>query len=63
MVNIHTDQAEMLIEHFAELGGGAPGAEIEASRDPDRLPMGSQRLRRAGARARLPARVREPSGA
>jgi poly-gamma-glutamate synthase PgsB/CapB len=63
MVNIHTDQAEMLIEHFAELGGGAPGAEIEASRDPDRLPMGSQRLRRAGARARLPARVRDPSGA
>lgn len=51
MVNIHTDQAEMLIEHFAELGGGGHDAELEASRAPERLPMGSQRLRRAGARA------------
>jgi len=63
MVNIHTAQAEMLIDHFAELGGGGHDAELEASRDPDRLPMGSQRLRRAGARARPAARVREPSGA
>jgi poly-gamma-glutamate synthase PgsB/CapB len=52
MVNIHTDQAEMLIEHLGELRGGAHGDELEASRTPERLPMGSQRARRAGARSR-----------
>jgi gamma-polyglutamate synthase len=56
MVNIHTDQAEMLIEHFEELRGGAHDAELEASRAPERLPMGSQRIRWAGARARRAAR-------
>jgi gamma-polyglutamate synthase len=59
MVNIHTHQAEMLIEHFAELRGGNPDEELEASRDPARLPVGSQRLRRAGARARGRERPRE----
>jgi poly-gamma-glutamate synthase PgsB/CapB len=59
MVNIHTDQAEMLIEHFAELRGGAHDEELEASRAPERLPMGSQRVRRAGARSR---RAERPGG-
>ena len=62
MVNIHTDQAEMLIENFEELRGGGHDAELEASRDPERLPIGSQRLRRAGARARLGERTRGASG-
>jgi poly-gamma-glutamate synthase PgsB/CapB len=56
MVNIHTDQAEMLIEHFEELRGGPHDEELGASRAPERLPMGSQRMRRAGARSRRAAR-------
>jgi len=52
----------MLIENFEELRGGGHDAELEASRDPERLPMGSQRLRRAGARPRLGERTRGPSG-
>ena len=47
MVNIHTHQAEMLLEHFAELRGGDPDEELEASRDPSRLPQGESRMRRA----------------
>ncbi len=50
MVNIHTHQAEMLIEHFAELRGGAHDEELEASRDPARLPLGTQRMRRSSGR-------------
>lgn len=50
MVNIHTHQAEMLIEHFAELRGGGHDEELEASRDPARLPLGTQRIRRSGGR-------------
>ena len=37
-VNIHTDQAEMLIEHFEELRGESHDAELEASRDPPACP-------------------------
>lgn len=47
MVNIHTEQAEMLLEYFAELSGGHHDQELEASRDPARMPHGSARLRRA----------------
>ncbi len=47
MVNIHTHQAEMLLEHFAELRGGDHDEELEASRDPSRLPQGESRMRRA----------------
>jgi poly-gamma-glutamate synthase PgsB/CapB len=47
MVNIHTDQAELLIEHFAHERGGAHDEELEASRDPLRLPSGTARVRRA----------------
>jgi poly-gamma-glutamate synthase PgsB/CapB len=59
MVNIHTDQAEMLIDHFEELRGGAHLEELKVSRAPERLPMGSQRVRRAGARSRRPERPAE----
>jgi poly-gamma-glutamate synthase PgsB/CapB len=47
MVNIHTHQAEMLLEHFVELRGGDHDEELEASRDPTRLPQGATRMRRA----------------
>ena len=50
MVNIHTHQAEMLIEHLAELRGGAHDEELESSRDPARLPLGAQRIRRSSGR-------------
>jgi hypothetical protein len=61
MVNIHTDQAELLIEHFAHLRGGHHDEELESSRDPARLPIAAQRLRRSGGRG---ARSREePPGA
>ena len=52
MVNIHTHQAEMLLEHFAELRGGDHDEELEASRDPARLPQGTTRLRRAAGHRR-----------
>ena len=50
MVNIHTPQAEMLIHHFAELLGPDQDDELGASRDPARLPVGTQRMRRAASR-------------
>ena len=58
MVNIHTHQAEMLIHHFAELLGDEQDDELAASRDPARLPVGTQRMRRAGSRGL----VRRPLG-
>jgi gamma-polyglutamate synthase len=54
MVNIHTDQAELLIEHFADLRGGSHEEELEASRDPLRLPHGARRLHRAATYVRRP---------
>lgn len=51
MVNIHTDQAEMLIEHFAELRGEDEAGELEESLDPLRLPQGTTRVRRAAGHA------------
>lgn len=47
MVNIHTAQAELLLEHFEHERGGAHDEEIIASRDPARLPEGTRRIRRA----------------
>jgi poly-gamma-glutamate synthase PgsB/CapB len=49
LVNIHTEQAELLIEHFEGLRGGSAG-ELEESRNQARLPAGVARLRRAAAR-------------
>lgn len=54
MVNIHTDQAELLIEHFAELRGGHHDEELEASRDPRRLPHATRRVHRATGHAGRP---------
>jgi gamma-polyglutamate synthase len=50
MVNIHTEQAEMLLEHFAHLRGAVHHEELDASRDPQRMPPASTRARRARAR-------------
>ncbi len=47
MVNIHTDQAELLLEYFEQARGGSHDEELEASRDPARLPKGSRRIHRA----------------
>ena len=52
MVNIHTHQAELLMEHFAELRGAHHDEELEASRHPRRLPRGAHRLRRGAPPAR-----------
>lgn len=49
MVNIHTDQAELLIDHFQELRGEGHHDELDASRDPHRASVGVSRLRRAAA--------------
>jgi gamma-polyglutamate synthase len=50
MVNIHTEQAELLIGHFERLQGVEHRSALDESRDPSRLPAGALRLRRAGAR-------------
>jgi poly-gamma-glutamate synthase PgsB/CapB len=52
MVNIHTDQAELLIEHFEHLQGAEHRSELDESRDPARMPSATGRLRRAGAHRR-----------
>ncbi|MBM7807970.1 poly-gamma-glutamate synthase PgsB/CapB [Geodermatophilus bullaregiensis] len=49
MVNIHTDQAELLIEYFEHLQGSEHRSELDESRDPARMPAGTRRIRRAGA--------------
>ena len=55
MVNIHTHQAEVLMEHFASMRGEGHDEELAASRDPRRMPQGTRRLRRAhGPRERPP---------
>ena len=53
MVNIHTDQAELLLELFAELRGAEHDEELTASRDPARLPRAAARMRRAAARRQV----------
>ncbi|MFD4406192.1 poly-gamma-glutamate synthase PgsB [Nocardia sp. NPDC058499] len=40
MVNIHTDQAELLIDHFRELRGADHRDEMDESRDPRRASLG-----------------------
>lgn len=50
MVNIHTQQAELLIEHFEHLQGDDHRGELEESRDPRRQPAGINRIRRASGR-------------
>jgi poly-gamma-glutamate synthase PgsB/CapB len=60
MVNIHTPQAEMLIHHFAELLGPDQDDELAASRDPARLPVGTQRVHRAASRRRTDRAVSGP---
>ena len=52
MVNIHTEQAEMLIERFADLRGRDADDELAASRDPARMPISTQRVRALGSRDR-----------
>lgn len=51
MVNIHTEQAELLIEHFAHLRGPDTDDELAASRDPARMPISTQRIRTLASRA------------
>jgi poly-gamma-glutamate synthase PgsB/CapB len=55
MVNIHTHQAEMLMEHFETLRGGEHDEELAASRDPRRMPQGTRRLNRAHGPRESPA--------
>lgn len=60
MVNIHTEQAELLIDHFQHLRGGDHRDEIDESRDPQRASVGVARLRRAAAHAdHGPSRIDE----
>jgi gamma-polyglutamate synthase len=47
MVNIHTAQAELLIEHFEHLQGAEHRSEVDESRNPARMPTGACRMRRA----------------
>lgn len=55
MVNIHTHQAEMLMEYFAEQDGTEHIDEIAQSRDPARQPASHARLRAAATRRPLRA--------
>jgi poly-gamma-glutamate synthase PgsB/CapB len=54
MVNIHTPQAELLMEHFEALARRAGGKGMLADQ-PGRLPLGVGRLRRARAHVRRDA--------
>jgi len=45
MVNIHTHQAELLLEYFEHARGPDHAGEIEQSRDPVRSPIAAQRHR------------------
>jgi poly-gamma-glutamate synthase PgsB/CapB len=57
MVNIHTAQAELLMEHFDHISDGRADG-LEQSRDPKRLPTGMGRLHRG--RTHLPRRRLDP---
>ena len=50
LINIHTDQAELLLEHFAELRGDEDRDALDESRDPVRAPSGTARIHRAASR-------------
>ncbi|PPK95382.1 poly-gamma-glutamate synthase PgsB/CapB [Kineococcus xinjiangensis] len=56
MVNIHTDQAELLIEFFEHLQGTEHRSELDESRDPRRMPPGAVRMLGQQARRRPEAR-------
>lgn len=56
MINIHTEQAEKLLEHFAGESDDHVD-ELEASRDPARAPRGRHRLRWQATRAGDPRAV------
>jgi poly-gamma-glutamate synthase PgsB/CapB len=49
MVNIHTAQAELLIEYVEHLQGAGRRSELQESREPARMPAGVARVRRAGS--------------
>jgi poly-gamma-glutamate synthase PgsB/CapB len=53
MVNIHTEQAELLIEHFEHLAGSDHVDEIVASREWGRAPRSLARMRSAALRSQL----------
>ncbi|MEZ5097622.1 MAG: hypothetical protein R2731_16920 [Nocardioides sp.] len=61
MVNIHTDQAEHLLEHFAHLAGDEAVDELADSVDPERQPESQRRLRWAAARRMGPQPTAEVS--
>ncbi|EWT03509.1 capsular biosynthesis protein [Intrasporangium oryzae NRRL B-24470] len=54
MVNIHTEQAEMLMEHFAHLQGEDHREELDEAREPARMPAGVARMQRAATRPAIP---------
>jgi poly-gamma-glutamate synthase PgsB/CapB len=54
MVNIHTHQAEILLELFAELDGDAAIAELAQAKEPARTPAPARRLYSAASRPSLP---------
>lgn len=58
MVNIHTHQAELLLDHFAELDGDAAVDELEQARDPLRAPAPMARLYRTASRPGVPVMSR-----
>jgi len=53
MVNIHTAQAELLLDYFAEAAGDEAVDELAMSRDPAHQPGGVERLRHALSRRPL----------
>jgi hypothetical protein len=55
MVNIHTEQAELLTHYFRERDGDEGIDELAASREPHRAPGATLRLR-AAQQAIIPAR-------
>jgi gamma-polyglutamate synthase len=57
MVNIHTHQAQLLIDHFERLKGIGPGQH--ASREPTRLPVGVGRMHRARSHVPRAQRTRD----
>src|SRR5699024_11277593 len=50
MINIHTEQAELLIGHFQYLTGAEYRDHVAESRDRERAPRGVARLHRAATR-------------
>ena len=59
MVNIHTHQAELLLEHFAQTDGAEAVDELAQARDPRRAPAPTTRLLRAASRPAAPVLARQ----